>query len=61
MAKMPKNSLALTKRYDRLTPVWSWGIGKGKLIFLQVALQRRKGSNSGGLGSWASLFFLSSG
>jgi hypothetical protein len=61
MAKMPKNSLALTKRYDRLTPVWGWEVGQGKLILLQVALLRRKGSNSGGLGSWASLFFLLSG
>ena len=61
MAKMPKNSLALTKRYDRLAPIWSRVVVREKLIFLQVALLRSKGSNSGGLGSWASLYFLSSG
>jgi hypothetical protein len=59
--KMPKNSLALTKRYDRLAPIWSRGVVQEKLIFLRVALLRRKGSNSGGLGSWASLSFWSSG
>ena len=50
MAKMAKNSLALTKRYDRLAPIWSRGVVQEKLIFLQVAQLRRKGSNSGGLG-----------
>jgi hypothetical protein len=52
MAKMAKNSLALTKRYDRLAPIWNLGVWSGKAHTppLQLALLGRKGSNSGGLG-----------
>src|SRR5215467_9996046 len=32
MAKMPKNWLALTKGYDRLAPIWSWGVRQGKSL-----------------------------
>jgi hypothetical protein len=60
MARMPKNSLALTKRCDRLTPIWSWE-SVGESYSSRLALLRREDSNAGGLGSWASLFLLSSG
>src|SRR5215813_12846913 len=38
MAKMTKNSLALTKRYDRLAPIWSWEVRQGKLRFFRATL-----------------------